>query len=1490
MALDNKISNILGTKIPQWLINQLSTRAEQNSKSFRDNDNLIYLANKSAWVRLVSSINISDSDLNYFSKKVPNVNKPEDLAKQYVLFGGTSVYLNQNSYGLRSGISGIKPNAADNGAYGILGREEIQNYGYRPMPGITRVTIDTQGRLGSVRQAIIEIKCWDKAQLDIIDALYFKLGYTMFIEWGHTYYYPSAQNPNSTANQSINKLKSTELSISDPFAADLTKENIFRQISTNSRETEGNYDAMLGIVTNFNFSYNQEGGYDCTLRLMSLGVLGDSIKINNSSILPGILKDEVLILKNTLELQQNIGASAELALLAQQKEDALNDYNSRPDIYTYIQTRAYRTGQNFNLSLLNGKYNIVPAPKEGWIRLESEGWYGDIIREFGLLGSEYASTAPVTNQKYKYDFVFDPRDGVLGPSLFLQKFGVVIPSEDAINNYINGLSLNSEYFYQIIDGITSAVLPGNKQVGNQQIVSADGTVVESPIYEKDLSPKKTFIYDSLSRSTISSDKTINQEFKTIKIPYKGKNGKVYFISVNLDLNNVMEAIAPLNSEGIVAIDISGNKLGVAASDSSGRNQFQKTKNELALFVIDQFFLQKNRSIPFSFDAESVSIKFISKADIKTTVESLIGSKLFPQVYNQITTLDEVIRRTNSLVSSQNSGYEISVNGEFFINSNVYKIAFSSEVTENREFSIPFTITFDDTSLIQSVDISNVSKDFLFAETFKARVDDAISKQNQIEQQQAEAQKNSQDALSSQILSSLSYQSALEILLRTIQVKALTEAFYNTSTAKGKPDLEIGRKVYTFEIFKRPKFVNQIFSNGVYQNIIDTLINNPSKISNTNYKTDDDQFAVNAKYGFATTLLGSNSKSDEIFKAIEGKEVNYKDILKAYVVPYQIDQDLIAGVKTNHPVYIPLGLLCVLLNHICTLYDAKAESNLASAGGGIQDTLANALNSVNQIVAQKQKPLVYIDYNPNLNFFFTNPQQLSTNPWTVLIPYEGTFDDYKKLFNPDVIEGNSITPPSGSNDKTPLFNPQNQDLLSFYLPKIKDGSKYRGKLMNVLLNIDYLANLVRDYSYKDGSNNVYLKPFLEQILSDVNKYLGNFNTLRLSYNDIANTFQIVDDQLMPSITDEAQISPFDNRTEIPLVGVNSIARSLELKTEISSKLANMLAISSNSNPKEQVQSSTNGDSFSFANSNYVDRYIPRKIAAGNAKSSQKDGEIVSSIQFNQTVSDFYSKINPSYSDVSQVTSFFIDKMSVVKNNDIATRSSAMIPVGITFSTDGIGGLCMGQAFTVSNELLPYNYYSKKPGNIFDGYLNQVGFVFVGLTHTIENNSWLTSVRTQMLPVKDATVFKGAPAVLQQNTGEFNINPSNDVGSTTNADWLRGRIKEYGYQEKGNELSIGGDITRELAIEVNALFEAIYTKFGSSVVIQITGGNDLHHKNLNSQHKFGKGLDFILLKGNVNEVSAFIEEFKNKTALSFNNEYDENKQSPNATGNHFHVQIA
>lgn len=1240
----NKISNIIGTKIPLWLIKQLDTRADQGVQAVRKEPNLLYLANKTAWVRLVSSINIQESDLRYFQRENivgSSLQNPDDLAKQFVLFGGTSKYLRENSYQQRAGLG-------KDGAYGILGTSEIQQFGYRPMPGITSATIETQGKLGSLRAATINFKCWDKTQLDIIDALYFKLGFTMLLEWGHTFFYKAGSS----------ELQSTEIYSIDPFRQNLTKEEIAALISKNVRQSEGNYDAILGMVTNFNFSYNQEGGYDCTLRLMALGILGDALKINNQGVLPNILRDEILLLSNTLiEIAAGPPPPPPLQVAEQIPNDLLQFIVKNRRLQTFIPPDPRRAGtpkvftqlppETFNtISFRGTEYYSNEAIKEFKRDLKSQNLsYLKIpsnIESGPLVSNDVDKTLPLDFYKFDYLFEGDPRLYVS------ERLGTAIQSN--ILNLYTGVKVNTNILEKI------STLIRNVRVIND----ATG------FYTYDVFSKKLTISTSYNNPSINS---ISYDLKFI-IGYTIKN-----------------AIIPqTNLEEFILEFI--NKI--------------RTKQELG---------ESNPNLDFKL------IGFDSDGTFTLSIKN------YP-IAQQAT--DE-------------NGQKVIVSG-----------------------TIPIEIKFNDGAFFDSI-VGPTNRPALDLNTQAER---NLEEQNRKDTEAivAEQQRKDQEARSIQIAEALASQSALELTLRTIQVHALYRAIYDRKSK------DIQNKVYTLEMYnpkdnvKGKLFYEQIFSDGIFSKFIKNLINENG--INDNLLTDknstvsiDDRLKIYSKYGFASELLAGSITIEDI----KEKEVNFKDLLKAYVVPYKVNQEIVKGTYANHPVYIPLGLLLMILNHNCGIYVSKDETAV-------------------------QTPLVYIDFNPNLNFFLTSPKQLSTNPFKVLIPFEGTFEDYKSLFSPNVLNNETapgkvaILAPSGSTEISPLFklgntgNSQDKgdDALSSFIPSIKNdpkegGSPYRGKLMNILLSIDYLTELVRDYSLKDGTNAVYLKPFLEQIILDINKYLGNFNSLRLAYNDRANTYQIIDNQVIPPLKNEEILSPtslssVENTTYLPLEGVRSIAKSMEIRTDISSKLSNFIAISANTDVSNKATLSSNGDSFGFVNAQYVDRYVSLRTKITGSNSGVNDALITAATQFNKTIQDFYGADSPSEANVSQATNYYIERMTNVKNDDMGTRAPTMIPVSANIITDGVGGLTMGQAFTISDKLLPYTYNNRSiqtQVGLGPDRVNKVGFAIVSLTNVIENNQWNTQFKANMIYLKDIRDFQAKSFVpLVQTSGVFRAGSTNE----------------------------------------------------------------------------------------------------------------------------------
>ena len=65
-----KLSNVIGAPFSEAVLKQLYIRAAHNSTINRSNEEVLFLANKTGWARLVSSVNItlsSDQLKNYYT-------------------------------------------------------------------------------------------------------------------------------------------------------------------------------------------------------------------------------------------------------------------------------------------------------------------------------------------------------------------------------------------------------------------------------------------------------------------------------------------------------------------------------------------------------------------------------------------------------------------------------------------------------------------------------------------------------------------------------------------------------------------------------------------------------------------------------------------------------------------------------------------------------------------------------------------------------------------------------------------------------------------------------------------------------------------------------------------------------------------------------------------------------------------------------------------------------------------------------------------------------------------------------------------------------------------------------------------------------------------------------------------------------------------------------------------------------------------------------
>jgi hypothetical protein len=217
---------------------------------------------------------------NEGEERVKQLNLPGDpdayfgnvIANDYILFGGTSYDPSSSPGKLRSGISTSSNDLFGSKAYG-LGDTKM---GINPMPGITSFSIKDKN-MGSLREASVTIRANNREQFKIIDTLYCRVGYTMFLEWGNSIYFDNSGTYNNGNHESLipvfleGKKGNTDL-LKYP-----TK--FIKLIEDNRAASSGNYDGFFGRVKNFSWSFTTDGYYEVNLSLISWGDIIESLSI-----------------------------------------------------------------------------------------------------------------------------------------------------------------------------------------------------------------------------------------------------------------------------------------------------------------------------------------------------------------------------------------------------------------------------------------------------------------------------------------------------------------------------------------------------------------------------------------------------------------------------------------------------------------------------------------------------------------------------------------------------------------------------------------------------------------------------------------------------------------------------------------------------------------------------------------------------------------------------------------------------------------------------------------------------------------------------------------------------------------------------------------------------------------------------------------------------------------------------------------------------------
>jgi len=558
-------------------------------------------------------------------------------------------------------------------------------------------------------------------------------------------------------------------------------------------------------------------------------------------------------------------------------------------------------------------------------------------------------------------------------------------------------------------------------------------------------------------------------------------------------------------------------------------------------------------------------------------------------------------------------------------------------------------------------------------------------------------------------------------------------------------------------------------------------------------------------------------------------------------------------NNNEYFYISLGALLSLIESNNLLYDSSAKS-----------------------------PIINIDSNYTTNFCARFPEQVSTHWDKCYIPYK-VFNAKRSKYVDNLIIDELL----GTQDKR------------------YDAKNYTGRLMCILLNANFINSLL--VSNIDDSGDISIKDFLGTLLTEVQNSIGGINDFQIGYDYTTNSLKIYDNS--PLVCSQLVNKTKPEVTKFQSYGVQknqaaSFLLDINIESSLSSNIANMLAAGAQTNGNQIGENAT---AFSLWNQGLVDRVRKTNLDKQTFDNSRND-EIASSLQqqFLNNKDRIYNILRNINSKVSSnedlracsainrdFAQYYLGEAtkSTIGNTKMGLPGNFFIPFNLGLNMDGLSGMRLFDAFSITNEVLPSLY------------TDALQFIINGINHSITDAGWTTSLSSQTYTQFEATGNANEyPTEVVTTRGEADEIPPetlpNFEGPTPNADFLRSVMENLGIVEKlqgdngldviqaGEQISNGGDIKKDLAFASIDLFRSLKNAGVNDIIV--TAGNDLYHqtKGGSSLHLDGLAIDFTT-SDQTQTIKILNRYVRGNDFFNYINEYV--RRTENGTGDHFHVII-
>lgn len=249
--------------VPQAVMDQIAAREYKFGKQNHTAEELEVIHGNTVWCLLRSGVNTPKNEADRFIMLKPS--QSVETSSEYAIagvLGGDQ--LQSSGAGKRAGVQLINDSSVT-----FYNKTEK---GHRPRPGITGFTVKTLDTWGMILEANINIKVWSRDDLDRMDLLYFKPGFPAIFEWGHSLYF---RPDGSICKNPSPAISNEEFFRGGEFGA--LDDRVYME-----RQHDCNRETVFGYITNFSWSFNQDGSFDCTLKILSKGSVLESLKVGSN--------------------------------------------------------------------------------------------------------------------------------------------------------------------------------------------------------------------------------------------------------------------------------------------------------------------------------------------------------------------------------------------------------------------------------------------------------------------------------------------------------------------------------------------------------------------------------------------------------------------------------------------------------------------------------------------------------------------------------------------------------------------------------------------------------------------------------------------------------------------------------------------------------------------------------------------------------------------------------------------------------------------------------------------------------------------------------------------------------------------------------------------------------------------------------------------------------------------------------------------------------